>query len=244
MQIRKHDRVTLFVQCLVDGIYPEVAEAVVRVFERLDIEVECPTDQTCCGQPAYNTGYQKEATVAARRFIEIFESAAVIVCPSGSCVDMVRHHYPALFADDPTWRSRAEAVSAKIYEFSEYLVDGLAVTDLKSRFQGRVTYHDSCHLSRRLGVARQPRTLIQGIAGAELVEMAESNRCCGFGGTFSVKYPDISGAILSDKVDRILDTGADAVVGCDMSCLMNIGGMLSRRNSDIKALHIAQLLAE
>ena len=157
---------------------------------------------------------------------------------------MVRHHYPALFADDPAWQSRAQAVSDKVFEFSEYLVDVLEVTDLGSKFQGRVTYHDSCHLSRRLGVARQPRALIEAMAGAELVEMAESNRCCGFGGTFSVKYPDISGAILSDKVERILDTGADAVVGCDMSCLMNIGGMLSRHNASVKALHIAQLLAE
>ncbi len=244
MNTGKKDRVTLFVQCLVDGIYPEVAEAVVRVFKRLGLEVDCPVDQTCCGQPAYNTGYHKEAAVAARRFIEIFETSPVIVCPSGSCVDMVRHHYPALFADDPAWLSRAESVSDKIFEFSEYLVDVLEISDLGSAFQGRVTYHDSCHLSRRLGVARQPRALIEGVAGAELIEMAESNRCCGFGGTFSVKYPEISGAILSDKVERILDTGADAVVGCDMSCLMNIGGMLSRRNSDVKALHIAQLLAE
>ncbi len=244
MNTGKKDRVTLFVQCLVDGIYPEVAEAVVRVFKRLGLEVDCPVDQTCCGQPAYNTGYHKEAAVAARRFIEIFETSPVIVCPSGSCVDMVRHHYPALFADDPAWLSRAESVSDKIFEFSEYLVDVLEISDLGSAFQGRVTYHDSCHLSRRLGVARQPRALIEGVAGAELIEMAESNRCCGFGGTFSVKYPEISGAILSDKVERILDTGADAVVGCDMSCLMNIGGMLSRRNSDVKAVHIAQLLAE
>lgn len=244
MKTAKSDRVTLFVQCLVDGIYPEVAEAVARVFERLGMEVDCPVDQTCCGQPAYNTGYHTEAAVAARRFIEVFEESPVIVCPSGSCVDMVRHHYPALFAEDPTWRSRAETISGKIFEFSEYLVDVLGVTDLGSKFQGRVTYHDSCHLSRRLGVARQPRVLIEGVPGAELIEMVESNRCCGFGGTFSVKYPDISGAILTDKVERILATGADAVVGCDMSCLMNIGGMLSRRQSDVKTLHIAQLLAE
>ncbi len=243
MKILKYQRVTLFVQCLVDGFYPEVAEAVVQVLKGLGLAVACPTDQTCCGQPAYNTGFHKAATVAARRFIEIFESAAVIVCPSGSCVDMVRHHYPALFAGDPSWHRRAEAVSRKIFEFSEYLVDVLGVTDLGSTFRGRVTYHDSCHLSRRLGVVRQPRALIEGVAGAELVEMAESNRCCGFGGTFSVKYPDISGAILSDKVDRILETGADAVVGCDISCLMNIAGMLSRRNSPVAALHIAQLLA-
>lgn len=243
MNISIQNRATLFVQCLVDGIYPEVAEAVVRVFDRLGQEVVCPTDQTCCGQPAYNTGYRKEATVAARRFIEIFESAEVIVCPSGSCVDMVRHHYPALFSDDPAWKSRAEAVSRKIFEFSEYLVDVLGVTDIGASFKGRVTYHDSCHLSRRLGVVNQPRALIAGVAGAELVEMADSDRCCGFGGTFAVKYADISSALLADKVDHILETGADAVVGCDISCLMNIQGMLSRRDADVKALHIAQLLA-
>ena len=157
---------------------------------------------------------------------------------------MVRNHYPALFADDPHWRSRAESVSGKIFEFTEYLVDVLSVTDLGASYDGRVTYHDSCHLSRRLGIKSQPRALIAGVNGAELVEMADANRCCGFGGTFSVKYPDISAAILSDKVDNILDTGADAVIGCDMSCLMNIQGMLSRRNSRVKALHIAQLLAE
>ncbi len=243
MPMNTSDCTTLFVQCLVDGIYPEVAQAMVRVLRRLDKEVECPTDQTCCGQPAYNTGYQREAAKAARRFIEIFESAEVIVCPSGSCVDMVRHHYPALFAHDHAWRKRAEAVSNKIFEFTEYLVDVLGVTDLGATYSGRVTYHDSCHLSRRLGVKTQPRVLIAGVAGVEFVEMADSDRCCGFGGTFSVKYSDISAAILAQKVDRIIETGADTVVGCDISCLMNIQGMLSRRNSEIKTLHIAQLLA-
>ena len=243
MKIDPPDRTTLFVQCLVDGIYPEVAEAVVQVFQRLGVAVDCPTEQTCCGQPAYNAGYHKEAARAARRFIEIFESAGVIVCPSGSCVDMVRHHYPELFVNNPAWRDRAEAISKKTFEFTEYLVDVLGVADLGASFSGRVTYHDSCHLTRRLGVKTQPRVLIAGVAGTEFVEMAESDRCCGFGGTFSVKYPDISAAILAEKVDRIIDTGADAVVGCDVSCLMNIQGMLSRRNVKIKTLHIAQLLA-
>ncbi len=243
MKIDIQVRATLFVQCLVDGIYPEVADAVVKVFNRLGQEVECPTDQTCCGQPAYNSGYHQDAARAARHFIEVFESAKVIVCPSGSCVDMVRHHYPALFADDPLWRDRAQSVSGKIYEFTEYLVDVLGVTELGAVYNGKVTYHDSCHLSRRLGVAHQPRALIKAVNGTELVEMADSNRCCGFGGTFSVKYANISAAILEDKVNNILDSGADAVVGCDISCLMNIQGMLSRRNTRVKAMHIAQLLA-
>ncbi len=236
-------QVTLFVQCLVDGIYPEVGEAVVRIFDRLGIPVVCPPDQTCCGQPAYNTGFQREAAVAARRFIEIFESAGTIVCPSGSCVDMVRHHYPTLFADDPAWRIRAEAVGAKVYELSEYLVDRLGVTDLGARYPGRVTYHDSCHLSRRLGVARQPRDLLARVADLEFIEMAESNRCCGFGGTFAVKYPELSEAILADKVAGILASGADTVTGCDMSCLMNIQGMLERRGAPVRVRHLARILA-
>lgn len=235
--------VTLFVQCLVDGVYPEVGHAVVDIFKRLALPFDIPSDQTCCGQPAYNTGYEKQAAVAARRFIDIFESSDVIVCPSGSCVDMVRHHYPALFKDDPEWSTRAENVSKKIYELTEYLVDVLNITDVKSGFKGRITYHESCHLSRRIGVKDQPRKLIQAIQGAELVEMEDAGRCCGFGGTFSVKYADISTAILEDKIKAIMESGVDTVVGCDISCLMNIQGMLTRKKTGIKALHIAQLLA-
>jgi len=241
---QRPQRVTLFVQCLVDGIYPEVADAVVRIFDRLGIPVDCPTDQTCCGQPAYNTGFQTEAATAARHFIEVFESAETIVCPSGSCVDMVRHHYPALFAEDPAWRERAAAVSGKVYELTEYLVDHLGAADLGARYPGRVTYHDSCHLARCLGVTRQPRALLAQVREMEFVEMAESNRCCGFGGTFSVKYPEISEAILADKVANIIASGADTVTGCDMSCLMNIQGMLDRQGASVRVRHIAQILAE
>jgi L-lactate dehydrogenase complex protein LldE len=222
VKVNIEDCATLFVQCLVDGLYPEVAEAVVEVFRRLGQEVECPTEQTCCGQPAYNTGYQKEAAKAARHFIEVFESVKVIVCPSGSCLDMVRNHYPTLLADDSDWYGRARSVGGKIFEFTEYLVDVLGVTDLGAAYNGKVTYHDSCHLSRRLGVASQPRALLKSVSGTELVELADSNRCCGFGGAFSVKYADISTAILEDKVNNIIDSGADAVVGNDISCLMNI----------------------
>lgn len=235
--------VTLFVQCLVDGIYPEVGEAIFKIFHKLGIQMTCPSDQTCCGQPAFNSGYRREAKSTAKRFIEIFESAEVIVCPSGSCVTMVRHHYPQLFGNDETWLQRARHVAEKTYELTEYLVDILGVEDLGANYAGRITYHDSCHLLRSLRVKDQPRKLLRKVSGAEFVEMYDSDRCCGFGGSFSVKYPDISTAMVADKVKNISDSGADTVVGCDMGCLMNIQGMLNRRGLSVRTLHIAQILA-
>jgi L-lactate dehydrogenase complex protein LldE len=236
--------VTLFIQCLVDGIYPQVGEAVVGIFRKLGVNLTCPTRQTCCGQPAFNSGYQGEARVAAKRFIEIFESAEAIVCPSGSCVTMVRHHYPQLFADDAAWLQRAREVAAKTFELTEYLVDILGVVDdLGAHYAGVITYHDSCHLLRNLRIKEQPRSLLRKISGAEFVEMNDSDRCCGFGGSFSFKYADISAAMAEDKVHNIIASGADTVVGCDMGCLMNIQGMLSRQESSIRVMHIAELLA-
>jgi L-lactate dehydrogenase complex protein LldE len=235
--------VTLFIQCLVDTIYPEVAQAMVQVFRRMGIAVICPTDQTCCGQPAFNSGYRQSARVAAKHFIEVFADTEQIVCPSGSCVNMVRHHYVTLFQNDSRWLQRAQNLAGRIYEFSEYLVDVLGVEDLGVRFDGKVTYHDSCHLLRGIGVQEQPRKLLTHVLGTELVEMYNSDYCCGFGGAFSVKYPDISNAMVSDKVKNIIDTGADTVVGCDMGCLMNIQGKLSRMGCDIKVMHLAQILA-
>lgn len=235
--------VTLFIQCLVDGIYPEVAESMVDLFQRLDIHCDYPLEQTCCGQPAFNAGYRTAALKAARHFIEVFESAQCIVCPSGSCVAMVRHHYPELFAQDPAWRSRAEAVARKTFELTEYLIDVLKIPDVGATYRGKVTYHDSCHLLRTLGVRTQPRELLAQVRGIELVEMADSDRCCGFGGAFSVKYPDISTAMVAEKVANILASGADTVVGCDMGCLMNIEGFLSRNGLSVKVKHIAQILA-
>jgi len=236
--------VTLFVQCLVDGIYPEVGEAIVQIFHKLGIHITCPSDQTCCGQPAFNSGYRREAKTAAKRFISIFESAEVIVCPSGSCVTMVRHHYPPLFDKDETWFQRAKHVADKTYELTEYLVDVLGVEDLGAHYAGRITYHDSCHLLRNLRVKEQPRRLLHKVSGADFVEMYDSDRCCGFGGSFSVKYPDISTAMVEDKVKNIIASGADTVVGCDMGCLMNIQGMLNRKGLSVKTLHIAQILAD
>jgi L-lactate dehydrogenase complex protein LldE len=236
-------RVTLFVQCLVDSLYPEVGEAMVALFNRLGISVRCPANQTCCGQPAFNAGYRKAAGAAARRFIQIFENADVIVCPSGSCVAMVRHHYPELFRDDQKWLDRAAGVGRKTFELSQYLVDVLGIDDVGASYPGKVTYHDSCHLLRRLGVAEQPRRLIRNIRRAELVEMKAADRCCGFGGTFAVKYPDISVAMVDEKISNIVASGADTVTGCDISCLMNIQGRLSRIGSPVKTMHLAQLLA-
>jgi L-lactate dehydrogenase complex protein LldE len=235
--------VTLFIQCLVDGVYPEVGEAMVAIFRKLGINTICPTQQTCCGQPAFNSGYRRQARIAAKRFIEIFETAEAIVCPSGSCATMVRHHYAELLKADASWEQRARQVAGKTYELTQYLVDVLGVDDLGARYDGKVTYHDSCHLLRSLRVREQPRRLLHKVSGAEFVELHDSDKCCGFGGAFSVKYADISAAMADDKVKNIIASGADTVTGCDMGCLMNIQGMLSRKGSDIKVRHIAQILA-
>ncbi|MGD2272224.1 MAG: (Fe-S)-binding protein [Desulfobacterales bacterium] len=240
---QENKKVTLFIQCLVDSIYPEVGEAMVTVFNKLGIALHFPLDQTCCGQPAFNAGYWREARMAARRFIEIFEKAETIVCPSGSCVHMVKHHYPELFKNQPEWLTRAQNVSEKTFEFSEYLVDNLGVEDLGAAYSGKVTYHDSCQSLRGLGIRQQPRTLIRNVRNVEFTEMKKSEACCGFGGIFSVKYPEISTAILEDKVKNIIDSRADVVVGVDMSCLLNIQGLLSRKKSGVKVMHIAELLA-
>ncbi|RTZ94945.1 MAG: Fe-S oxidoreductase [Deltaproteobacteria bacterium] len=235
--------VALFIPCLVDTFAPDVGKAMVQIFEKQGVTLSYPLDQTCCGQPAYNAGYRNEARTAATRFIDIFESADAIVCPSGSCVHMVRHHYLELFADVPRQQKRARAIADKTFEFTEYIVDVLKVTDLGTRYNGQVTYHDSCHLRYGLNISRQPRQLIENVDGCRLVEMEEADRCCGFGGSFSIKYPEISTAMLEDKVNRIVTSGADTVVGCDMGCLLNISGMINRRRLPVKVLHMAQLLS-
>lgn len=239
----KPKTVTLFIQCIIDAVFPEVAEAMVRVLERLEIDVVCPGEQTCCGQPAFNSGYQGEARAAARHFMEVFGDAETIVCPSGSCVNMVRHHYGDLFNADPRLKTRAIDIGQRTFEFTEFLVDVLALDQVDAQYVGRVTYHDSCHLLRGLQIAEQPRKLLANIKDLEFVEMPQSDRCCGFGGSFAVKYPEISTAMVDEKVANIVASGADTVTGCDMGCLMNIQGRLSRVGSDIKVRHIAQLLA-
>ncbi len=235
--------VSLFATCLVDTLYPQVGHAVTTVLRKLGITPDCPPDQTCCGQPAFNAGYRKEARRVARHFIEVFENSPAIVSPSGSCVHMVRHHYPILFRDDPPWQARAAHIASKTFEFTEFLVNKINITDLGTHFNGTVTYHDACHMNRGLGITQAPRQLIGMIRGITLKEMTPSDKCCGFGGLFSVKYPEISDALARDKAERIVATGADAVVSSDMGCLMNIEGILHEMNPSIQCLHIAELLA-
>lgn len=235
--------VTLFVQCLVDAFAPEVGEAMLTLFGKLGIAVDCPGRHTCCGQPAFNSGYRREARAAAERFLRLFGDAGTIVCPSGSCVNMVRSHYPELFAHDKVWLKRAAGVASQTFEFSEYLVDVLGAEDLGARYDGKVTYHDSCHLLRGLRIAEQPRKLLRRVEGLEFVEMHDSDYCCGFGGAFAVKYADISGAMLAEKVENIVASGADTVVGCDLGCLLNIQGMISRQGLGIRVMHLAEILA-
>lgn len=237
-------RVALFVTCIVDQVWPEAGVGTVEVLRRVGCSVEFDMRQTCCGQPAYNTGYRHDARILARRSIEIFEEAGAdaVVAPSGSCTAMI-HHYPALFADDPAWRERAERLARRAYELSSFLVRVLGVEDVGATFQGRLAWHDACHGLRDLRIESEPRRLLGRVRGAELVELPNAEACCGFGGTFSVKYPEISVAILDRKIDAIDAAGVDAVVSSDVSCLMQIGGRLARRGSRARALHIAEVLA-
>ena len=238
--------VSLFVTCVVDQFFPEVGESTVRVLRRHGVDVDFDPDQTCCGQPAFNTGYWKEARPLAERFLDMYEGVDHVVMPSGSCASMVRVFYQELFQDDPALLGRAADVGCHVYELSEFLVDVLGVDGAPESAQSgtptRVTYHEACHLRRELGATTQARKLINGTPGIELTEMEQSEVCCGFGGTFAVKYADISGAMLDEKISHIRNTGADAVVACDVTCLMNIGGGLDKRGIQIRPVHLAELL--
>jgi L-lactate dehydrogenase complex protein LldE len=237
-------KVSLFITCLVDLFFPEVGEATVEVLRRQGVEVDFPIDQTCCGQPAYNSGYWEEARAAARHFLDVFEATeGPIVSPSGSCAMMVKKEYLHLFENDPQHHARAVAVAQRVHELSSFLVDVLGVEDVGARYTGRCTYHASCHLTRGLGVVEPPRRLLRAVAGLERVEMREADRCCGFGGTFAVKMAEVSSAVLEDKLAAIRDSGADTVVACDAGCLMHIMGALRRVDPAIKGVHLAQILA-
>ncbi len=236
-------RVSLFITCLVDEFFPRVGESMVKVLRRLGASVEFDGRQTCCGQPAFNTGYRQYARQLGERWLHIFADAEYVVAPSGSCVSMVKHYYPELFEDDPVLRHRAEEVSGRVYEFSDFLVNVLGVEDVGARFHGRVTYHDACHTLRELRIAEPPRRLIRAVRGVEFVEMERADQCCGFGGTFSVKLADLSYAMLRDKMACIRQSGADVVVSTDSSCLMHIAGALQRQGIRVRTMHLAELLA-
>ncbi len=237
-------RVSLFVTCLVDQLWSEVGTSTVEVLRRVGCQVEFDERQTCCGQPAFNTGYRSEARRLAKRFIRMYEesNAEAVVCPSGSCTAMV-HHFSELFPDSAEWRQRAETVAARTHELSSFLVRILKVEDVGARWRGRLTWHDACHGLRDLNVRNEPRQLIRRVRDAEFVELENADACCGFGGTFSVKYPEISVAILDQKIEAIERAGVQAVVSADASCLMQIGGRLSRNGSKVRSMHLAELLA-
>jgi len=234
-------RISLFVPCLVDQFFPQIAVSTVRILRRLGVEVDYPEAQTCCGQPAFNMGYHDEAKKLAERFIAIFSEAEYIVTPSGSCGSMVRVFYPTLPVREELEKP-LEHVRNRTYELSEFLVNILKVTDVGAAFSGRVTYHDSCHLLRELKVKDPPRVLLKNVKGVEFVEMEESDSCCGFGGSFSVKFPEISTAMVEEKVKSIQKTGAQCVIANDTGCLMQIGGMLQRSHISLKTMHIAEFL--
>lgn len=235
--------VQLFVTCLVDSFFPDVGFAVVEILEDLGLEVEFPQAQTCCGQPAFNAGFWDDARAMARHTINVFsESDAPIVVPSGSCADMIIHHYASVLAEDVTYAAKAKEVAGRTYEFSQFLVDVLGVTDLNVEASGCLTYHASCHGLRGLGLREQPRQLLNNVGGIEQKELFEAEACCGFGGLFAVKMGNISGAILERKLDNIESTGADTVVGTDVSCLMHIAGGLRRRGSRVQVKHLAEVL--
>ncbi len=243
--LEKQQKIRLFISCLVDNFFPQVGEAMLRVLSGMGLEIEFPQNQTCCGQPAFNSGHRKEAEKVASHFLEVFgNSDEAIVCPSGSCVSMVKNYYPELFRNDPEKLSGVGKISSNIYEFSEFVFQRKETLSLDSAYNGRVTFHDSCHALRELGISSQPRELIRSLKGVELVEMEMADACCGFGGTFSIKYPEVSKSMLQEeKTDSILDSGADAVVSTDMGCLMNIKGFVSRKKMPLKVLHLAELIA-
>jgi L-lactate dehydrogenase complex protein LldE len=235
-------RVSLFVTCIVDQLYPEIGEATVRVLERQGVAVAFPAGQTCCGQPAFNAGFWDEARDVAGRNIEILRGQGTIVTPSGSCAAMIRHYYPELFKASPQLAAAAKELASRTYELSEYLVDVLGLVDLGARYAGRLTYHPSCHLLRGLHAGAQPQELLEHVAGAELTPLPGANECCGFGGLFSVKQPAISAAMLDKKLANVGATEAELLVTTDASCMMHMQGGLSRDGARCRACHIAQVL--
>lgn len=234
--------VGLFVTCLVDLFRPCIGWAAVKLLEDAGCTVQVPA-QTCCGQPAYNSGDRSLAKDLARQVIETFASCDYVVAPSGSCAGMLAKHYPGLLAEDPIFAGKAKAFAAKVYELSQFLTDVMKVEAVDARFARRVTYHDACSGLRELGVAAAPRKLLKSVGGLELVEMAESERCCGFGGTFAVKYGEISTAIADEKIANVKACGASVLLAVDLGCLMQLAGRMSRQGESLEVRHFAEVLA-
>jgi len=238
-------RVALFITCFNDTLFPEVGINLVRLLERLGIDVEFPEEQTCCGQMHFNTGYQRESIPLARHFVSTFANAEVIVAPSASCVGMVRELYPtvAALSGDAALVRAVEAIVPRTYELTEFLTRVLGMEDVGAYYPHRVTYHPTCHSLRVLHLGDAPLQLLRAVKGIDLVELSDARECCGFGGTFAIKNADTSAAMLGDKVHHVLDTGAEVVTSADTSCLMHIGGALSRMRAGVRTVHLAEILA-
>ncbi len=236
-------RVGLFVTCLADLMRPSVAWAAVKLLQEAGCEVLVPEAQTCCGQPALNSGDRADARAIAQRVIEAFEGFDAVVGPSGSCMATLRHDYPTLFADNPVWRARAEDLSRRSFELMSYLADVRGYSPAAVHHKARATYHDSCAGLRDLGIRQQPRQLLAQVQGLDLVEMADTQVCCGFGGTFCIKYPEISTKMVDDKIANIQASGADTLLGGDLGCLLHIAGRLKRQGLPLRVLHAAEVLA-
>jgi L-lactate dehydrogenase complex protein LldE len=238
-------RISLFITCVSDTLFPETGKAVVRLLERLGHEVAFPEEQTCCGQMHANSGYQLEAVPLVRRFVRTFADAEVVVTPSGSCAAMVHHQYPQLaeLAGDEPLAAAVRELAPRVFELSEFLVERLEVEDVGAHFPHRVAYHPTCHSLRLLRVGDAPVRLLRNVRGLELLELGEAEQCCGFGGTFAIKNADTSAAMLTDKLRHVLDSGAEVVTAADNSCLLQIGGGLSRARAGIRAVHLAEVLA-
>ncbi|MDA3872882.1 MAG: (Fe-S)-binding protein [Kiritimatiellae bacterium] len=234
-------KISLFIPCYVDQLTPEIGFAVVNVLERLGHQVEVPSGQTCCGQPAMNNGYEDETRMVARHILKVFADSEAVVIPSGSCGATIKHFYPELFAGRPE-EAQAKALAAKTWEFSEFLVDVLKLEDVGARFPHKVTWHDGCHGLRELHIQKQPRTLLAHVRDLELVEMKEAKSCCGFGGTFAIKFPQISTAMTQVKTGSAEETGAEYILSNDPSCMLQIQGYLEKQGSSLQCLHLAQVL--
>ncbi len=241
-------KIHLFTQCVVDMFYPQVGVAAMQVLQRFGCDIVVPEKQTCCGQPLINSGYIKSAKASIKNTLSAFEDAETIVSLSGSCAFAIKHEYPKLLADEPKWIEKAQQFSSKLYEFTQFIVDVLGVTDVGASLNKKVTFHKSCHTTRLLGVVEQPLKLLNAVKGLQYIEMEYADRCCGFGGTFSVKQPDISEQIVEEKAQSIINSGADIVSGADQACLMNIEGCLERLRDrgrldrDIRVMHISEIL--
>ncbi len=236
-------KVSLFVTCLVDQFYPQIAVSAVKILEQLGIDVHFDVRQTCCGQPAFNSGFTEEAKQVGCSLLDIYKDQEWIVTPSGSCCSMMKVFLPELLSDEPRYSELAQNVSTRVWEFSDFLVSVLKVESMGASFRARATYHDSCHLLRELGIQEPPRKLLNSVAGLDLQEMENSEQCCGFGGTFSVKFAEVSSEMGRKKLQAIEQTGAQYVIAADASCLMHLEGLINRQKSQLKTMHIAEVLA-